>query len=68
MVFDEIVLQRSSGERDPAKRLHLVDGPRDCGDLVLQQMALVANDEVGAGVRQAFLEDGAKFPGNAGSS
>ena len=67
MVFDEIVLERRSCESDASERLHLVNDSRDGGGLVLQQMALVANDKVGPGVGQTFLEDRAQLTGNPGA-
>ena len=67
MVFDKVILQRRSRESDSPKRLDLVDGLRDGSRLILQQMALVADDEVGTRGRQAFLEDRPQFTGNASS-
>ena len=67
MVFDKVILQRRSRESDTPQRLDLVDGLRDGGRLILQQMALVANDEVGTGVRQTLHEDRPQLLRGAGS-
>ena len=56
MILDEVVLQRCSGEGDASERLDLVDDAGDGRRLVLQQMPFIANDEVGARIRQTFAE------------
>ena len=55
-VLHEVVLQRVPGEHHPPLRPDGLEGLRDGGVRVLDPMALVADDEVRAGVDQRPLD------------